>query len=41
MVLWQVSPGMAYSLAIAVVERLQLDDVWVPDNAHDLQLSVL
>lgn len=31
----------AYPLAIAVVESLQLDDVGMSDNAHDLKLTIL
>jgi hypothetical protein len=30
-----------HSFTIRVVERLQLDDVWVADDAHNLQLTVL
>lgn len=30
-----------YTLAIGVVESLQLDDIWVTDNAHYLKLTVL
>ena len=30
-----------YSFPIGVIKGLQFDDVWVPDDAHDLQFSVL
>lgn len=30
-----------YPLAIVVEERLELDDVWMSHNAHDLEFSVL
>ena len=33
--------GETYTLAIVVEEGLELDDVGMPDNAHDLQLAVL
>lgn len=33
--------SVAYPLAIAVVEGLQLDNVGVSDDAHDLQFSIL
>ena len=28
-------------VTVGIVERLELDDVWMAHNAHDLQLSVL
>lgn len=31
----------SYPFTIGIVEGLQLDDVWVSDNAHDLQLTIL
>jgi hypothetical protein len=31
----------AYPLAIGVIERLEFDDVGVPDNPHDLQFTIL
>ena len=34
-------PADTYPLAIIVEEGLELDDVWVPDDAHDLQFTVL
>jgi hypothetical protein len=30
-----------YSFTIRVVEGLQLNDIWVPNDAHNLQLPVL
>ena len=30
-----------YTFAIGIVESLELDDIWVTDNAHYLQLAVL
>jgi hypothetical protein len=32
---------VTYTLAVGVVERLQLYNVWVADNTHDLKLTVL
>jgi hypothetical protein len=37
----EMSEGKTHSFAIRVVECLQLDDVWVADDAHNLQLTVL
>jgi len=31
----------SHPLAIRVVEGLQLHDIWVPDNPHNLQFPVL
>lgn len=36
-----ISGVVTYSFAIRIVEGLELDDVWMADNAHDLQLTVL
>jgi len=33
--------GDTYPLAVVVEEGLELDDVWVPDYAHDLQFAIL
>jgi hypothetical protein len=30
-----------YPLAVVVEKGLEFDDVWMPDNAHDLQVTVL
>jgi hypothetical protein len=32
---------VTHPLAVAVVEGLELDDVWMSNNAHDLKFSVL
>lgn len=32
---------LAYPFPIRIVEGLQFDDIWMTDNAHDLQLSIL
>lgn len=31
----------AYPLSVVVEERLQFDNVWVANDSHNLQLSVL
>jgi len=31
----------AYPIAIAIVKSFELYNVWVPDDAHDLKLTVL
>ena len=33
--------GATHAFAVAVVKGLELDDVGMPDDSHDLQLSVL
>ena len=33
--------GVAYSLSVGVVEGLELDDVGMTDDAHDLKFTVL
>jgi hypothetical protein len=32
---------VTHPLAVAVVEGLELDDIWMSNNAHDLKFSVL
>lgn len=35
------SVGIANPITVGVVKRLELDNVWMADDSHDLKLSVL
>lgn len=37
----KIISGYTHSLSVTVVESLEFNDIWMLDNSHDLQLSIL